>query len=269
MVGLLPLCATTVIPQEMVEKFPGFLEKAREFIKRHGDLLVNIHPPHQKGEKGRYMLSILNEQKLRRVLTRMLDEERFLSPYGIRSLSKWHQDHPYVFSVHGEEYKVEYLPAESNTGMFGGNSNWRGPIWFPVNLLIIRGLLQAYQYYGDTFTIECPTGSGRQMTLYQVAWEIARRLESIFLKRAEGRCMEKRISSRPILTGAITSCFMNIFMVITELALVRAIRPDGHGVVAKLIQVLGFSDAKTLLERGIKVGTKIYQRPSQPGEMQV
>jgi hypothetical protein len=187
MVGLLPLCATTVISKEMVEKFPGFIEKAREFLKRHGELLVNIHPPDKPGEKGRFMLSVLNEEKLRRILTRMLDEERFLSPYGIRSLSKWHRDHPYVFSVHGEEYKVQYLPAESDTGMFGGNSNWRGPIWFPVNILIIRGLLQFYQYFGSSFTIECPTGSGKQLTLYQVASEIAGRLARIFLRDDQGR----------------------------------------------------------------------------------
>ena len=110
------------------------------------------------------MLSILNEKKLRCVLAHMLDEERFLSPYGIRSLSKWHKDHPYEFQVGGGLYKVVYEPAESTSGMFGGNSNWRGPVWFPVNILIIRALLELYQYYGDSFKIECPTGSGRCMT---------------------------------------------------------------------------------------------------------
>ena len=112
----------------------------------------------------------------------MLDENEFLSPYGIRSLSRYHAEHPYVFHVGDQEYRVSYLPAESDTGMFGGNSNWRGPIWMPVNGLIIRALLQYYTYYGDDFTIECPTGSGRQMNLYEVAEEIARRLASIFLR---------------------------------------------------------------------------------------
>jgi hypothetical protein len=270
MVGLLPLCATTVIPKEMVDKFPGFLEKAREFIKRHGELLVNIHPPHQKGEQGRYMLSILNEHKLRRVLTRMLDEERFLSPYGIRSLSKWHQDNPYVFTVHGEEYKVEYLPAESNNGMFGGNSNWRGPIWFPVNMLIIRGLLQYYQYFGDSFTIECPTGSGIQMNLYQVAAEIARRIERIFLPNEQGRRPvygeTHKFQNDPHWRDYIL--FYEYFHGDNGAGLGASHQTGWTGVVAKLIQVLGFSDAKTLLERGIKVGTSIYHRPSEQDEVQ-
>ena len=139
------------------------------------------------GVNGRRLLSVLDETKLRRVLARMLDEERFLGPHGIRSLSRWHLDHPYVFDVGGQEFRVAYLPAESDTGMFGGNSNWRGPIWFPVNLLIIRALLQYYLYYGDDFTIECPTGSGNEMTLFEVAKELADRLASIFLRDADGR----------------------------------------------------------------------------------
>ena len=117
----------------------------------------------------------------------MLDENEFLSPYGIRSLSRFHAEHPYVFNVGGQEYRVPYLPGESDTGMFGGNSNWRGPIWMPVNALIIRALLQYYAYYGNEFTVECPTGSGRQMNLYQIAEEISRRLASMFLKGKDGR----------------------------------------------------------------------------------
>ncbi len=136
---------------------------------------------------GRLLGSILDETKLRRVLAKMLDENEFLSPYGIRSLSRYHADHPFVFHVGGQEYRVSYLPAESDTGMFGGNSNWRGPIWMPVNALIVRALLQYYTYYGDDFTVECPTGSGRQMTLYQVAEEITRRLATIFLRDENGR----------------------------------------------------------------------------------
>jgi len=128
------------------------------------------------------------------VLSRMLDEDEFLSPFGIRSLSRAHADQPYVVNVAGVEYRVAYLPAESDTGMFGGNSNWRGPIWMPVNSLIIRALLQLYLYYGDDFKIECPTGSGNEMTLYQVAEEISRRLSSIFLRDADGR--------RPVFGGA-------------------------------------------------------------------
>ena len=129
----------------------------------------------------------MDETKLRRVLAKMLDENEFLSPYGIRALSRFHADHPYVFNVGGQEYRVPYVPGESDTGMFGGNSNWRGPIWMPVNALIIRALLQYYAYYGNEFTVECPTGSGRQMNLYQIAEEISRRLASMFLKDKDGR----------------------------------------------------------------------------------
>jgi hypothetical protein len=133
------------------------------------------------------MAAILDETRLRRVLTKMLDENEFPSPYGIRSLSRYHEKHPYVFRADGQEYRVPYLPAESDSGMFGGNSNWRGPIWMPVNALIIRALLQYYLFYGDSFTIECPTGSGRQMTLYQVAEELSRRLTGIFLRDSSGK----------------------------------------------------------------------------------
>ena len=135
-------------------------------------------PPH---------LDFLNEHKLRRVLAKMLDENEFLSEFGIRSLSRFHAEHPYVFHAGGQEYRVAYLPAESDTGMFGGNSNWRGPIWMPVNGLIIRALLQYFGYYGNDFKVECPTGSGRLMTLYQVAEEISNRLANIFLKGKDGR----------------------------------------------------------------------------------
>jgi hypothetical protein len=124
----------------------------------------------------------------------MLDEGEFLGAFGIRSLSRYHADHPYVVHAGGREYRVSYLPAESDTGMFGGNSNWRGPIWMPVNALIVRALLNYYSYFGNDFTVECPTGSGRRMNLYEVAEEIARRLANIFLKDASGR--------RPVYGGA-------------------------------------------------------------------
>ena len=114
-------------------------------------------------------IALVNPERLRRILSKMLDENEFLGPYGIRSISKFHEQHPYVFHVDGQEYRVDYLPAESNTGMFGGNSNWRGPVWMPVNVLIIRALLNFYLYYGDNFKIECPTGSGKMMNLFEVS----------------------------------------------------------------------------------------------------
>jgi len=186
MVGLLPLCAVTVFDGKVMEKHPELRERFRKFIEARPELRTFIHDPVKLGHKGRRLASVLDETRLRRVLATMLDEKEFLSHYGIRSLSRYHAEHPYVVHVEGQEYRVSYLPAESDTGMFGGNSNWRGPIWMPVNGLIVRALLQYYSYYGDDFKIECPTGSGRQMTLYQVAEEITRRLSSIFLRNKDG-----------------------------------------------------------------------------------
>ena len=140
------------------------------------------------------MLALVDERKLRRILERMLDEDRFLGPHGIRSVSKWHEDHPYTIDVEGQAYSVGYEPAESRNGMFGGNSNWRGPVWFPINLLLVRALLQFHRYYGDDFRVECPTGSGHEMNLYEVAEELGRRLATTFTRDEDGR--------RPVFGGA-------------------------------------------------------------------
>src|SRR6185312_8420530 len=187
MVGLLPLCAATVFEGELIKKHPELAERFEWFIAARPELVASIHDPRKCGVAGRRLAAILDETKLRRVLAKMLDENEFLSPFGIRSLSRYHADQPYVIHAGGQEYRVSYLPAESDTGMFGGNSNWRGPIWMPVNALIIRALLQYYLYYGDEFTVECPVGSGRRMNLYQVAEEIARRLANVFLRGPDGR----------------------------------------------------------------------------------
>jgi hypothetical protein len=187
MVGLLPLCAVTVFEGEFREKYPEVMKRFQSFLDARPELVTFIHDPGKLGQAGRRLGSILDETKLRRVLSKMLDENEFLSPYGIRSLSRFHAEHPFVFNVGGQEYRVPYLPGESDTGMFGGNSNWRGPIWMPVNALIIRALLQYYAYYGDTFTIECPTGSGKKMNLYQVAENLSQRLTNMFLKDKHGR----------------------------------------------------------------------------------
>jgi hypothetical protein len=187
MVGLLPLCAVTVFDGRVLKKYPELVSRLHRFLAARPEVTALIHDPSALGEKDRRMGAILSEQKLRRVLARMLDENEFLSPYGIRSLSRYHAQHPFRVNVHGQEFTVPYLPAESDSGMFGGNSNWRGPIWMPVNGLIVRALLQYYSYYGDRFTIECPTGSGTRMNLYQVAQHISGRLANIFLRDAAGR----------------------------------------------------------------------------------
>ena len=198
LVGLLPLCASTVIEAETATKFPRLLELIALFRKRHPQVVAKVAPTAEGfiGHANRRLLSPLSREKLTRILGYLLDEKEFLSPYGIRSLSQSHRDRPFVFHTGGQEYRVEYLPAESNTGMFGGNSNWRGPIWMPVNGLIFRGLLQLYTFYGDDFTVECPTGSGRRMTLFEVAQELSRRLASLFLRDASGR--------RPVYGGTTT-----------------------------------------------------------------
>ncbi|MCE9562158.1 MAG: glucosidase [Planctomycetes bacterium] len=186
MVGLLPLCATTVFEGQLLTKYPELGARLKWFLDSRPEVRASIHDPGKPGVANRKLGAILDETKLRRVLEKMLDENEFLSPVGIRSLSRFHEKHPFVMNVGGQEYRVDYLPAESDTGMFGGNSNWRGPIWMPVNALIIRALLQYYSYYGNDFTVECPTGSGHRMNLYQVAEEIARRLTSIFTKDKDG-----------------------------------------------------------------------------------
>jgi hypothetical protein len=194
MVGLLPLCAVTVAPAGCLEGIPGLRDRIRWVLARNPELTAKIAPPEVPGHGGRHLLAILDQQKLRRVLGRMLDESEFLGPHGIRALSRFHLEHPFVLNVHGEEYRVDYQPAESNSGMFGGNSNWRGPVWMPVNVLILRALLQYYSYYGDRFRIECPTGSGREMTLYEVARHLAGRLAGVFLRDERGQ--------RPVYGGA-------------------------------------------------------------------
>ena len=187
MVGLLPLCAVTAFDGRLVRENPDVGPRLQGFLRGRPELTAFIHDPMKPGHSGRLLASILDEAKLRRVLAKMLDENEFLSDFGIRSISRFHDRNPFVFRVGDREYRVGYLPAESDTGMFGGNSNWRGPIWMPVNGLILRALLQYYSYYGDDFKIECPTGSGRLMTLYQVAEELARRLTRIFLRDGQGR----------------------------------------------------------------------------------
>jgi hypothetical protein len=165
------------------------MEMIALFRKRHPRVVSHVAPTDQGfiGYKERRLLSILNKQKLERVLAYMLDENEFLGPHGIRSLSRHHLDHPFVFHVGGEEYRVQYLPGESDTGMFGGNSNWRGPVWMPVNALLIRALGNLYSFYGDDFKVQCPTGSGQYMTLFEVARELTRRLAGTFLRDASGR----------------------------------------------------------------------------------
>jgi Mannosylglycerate hydrolase MGH1-like glycoside hydrolase domain len=186
-VGLIPICATSILPLEALELGEELQARLRKRIEAMPQLLSTIHDARVPGPDGHRMLAVVNAGKLRRILSRMLDEDEFFSPHGLRALSRYHLDHPFTFDVHGQRYEVRYLPAESDSGMFGGNSNWRGPVWFPINYLILRALLHLYAYYGDEFTVECPTGSGHELTLYEVANQLADRLASIFVPDATGR----------------------------------------------------------------------------------
>jgi hypothetical protein len=254
MVGLLPLCATTVVEASMRERIPGALAHINERLRRIPELAKTMHPT-GKGHFGveeRGIMALVNPERLRRILTKMLDENEFLGPFGIRSLSKFHEQHPYVLHVHGQEHRVDYLPAESNTGMFGGNSNWRGPVWMPVNALIIRALLNFYLYYGDNFKIECPTGSGKLMNLFEVSKEISNRLTRIFLRDEHGRRPvyggTEKFQSDPFWRDNIL--FYEYFHGDNGAGLGAGHQTGWTGLVAKLIELYGFLDAKRVLEVG-------------------
>jgi hypothetical protein len=252
MVGLLPLCASTVFEPETAERFPKLMEMVALFRKRHPELIEHVAPTDGSfiGYKRRRLLSILNKKKLESVLRYLLDENEFLGPHGIRSLSKYHQDHPFIFWVGHEQYMVKYLPAESNTGMFGGNSNWRGPVWMPVNVLIVRALLNLYSFYGDDFKVQCPTGSGTKMTLFEIAQEIERRLAGIFLRDSNGR--------RPVYGGTTKFqedpnwrdliLFYEYFHGDNGAGLGASHQTGWTGLIAALLNLFGRIDFKSMLE---------------------
>jgi hypothetical protein len=187
MVGLIPLFAVETLEPELLERLPGFKRRLEWFIENRRDLAANVACMKSPGRGERRLLSIVNGEQLRSVLQLMLDENEFLSPHGIRAVSRHHHENPYVLSVNGMEHRVDYEPAESSTGLFGGNSNWRGPVWFPVNYLLIESLQKFHHYLGDDFKVEYPTGSGRWLSLWEVAAELSQRLSAIFLRNDDGR----------------------------------------------------------------------------------
>ena len=254
MVGLLPLCATTAVDKWQRDRVPRLTAGVADRLRRMPELRESIHETGvgHYGIAERGIMGLVNQTRLRRILTRMLDENEFLSPYGIRSLSRYHAEHPYIFSVSGQEYRVSYLPAESDSGMFGGNSNWRGPVWMPVNALIIRALMHYYSYYGDNFKIECPTGSGNLMNLFDVAHEIVNRLTRIFLRDENGR--------RPVFGGAEklqrdphwrdNLLFYEYFHGDNGAGIGASHQTGWTGIVAGLIEIFGKLDAETFLQGG-------------------
>jgi hypothetical protein len=186
LVGLIPLCAVETLNSELIDQLPRFKHRMQWFIENRPDFSSHVETQSQNGEVRRF-LSLVNRTRLKSVLRYMLDEREFLSPYGIRALSRYHLDHPYTFSVMGTEYRVAYEPAESTTALFGGNSNWRGPIWFPVNFLLIESLQKFHYFLGDEYKVEYPAGSGQMASLDRVAAELSRRLVHIFLRGPDGR----------------------------------------------------------------------------------
>ncbi|TGZ79784.1 Six-hairpin glycosidase [Ascodesmis nigricans] len=188
LVGLIPLYATSTLEPELIKKFPSFKKRVDWFVEHRADIAErNLSSLTKRGKGDRMLLALVNKDRLKRILQKMLDEDEFLSPYGIRSLSKYHKDHPYSMDVNGVEYKVDYVPGDSNSALFGGNSNWRGPIWLCVNFLLIESLLRFHMFYGNDLKVECPTGSGEYMHLGHVAEELQHRLQHIFARDDDGR----------------------------------------------------------------------------------
>ncbi|TFH19954.1 MAG: glucosidase, partial [Bacteroidia bacterium] len=234
------------------------MAQIQERERRIPELRKSIHPtgPGHFGVAERGILALVNPERLRKILSRMLDENEFLGPHGIRSISKFHEKHPYVLHVNGQEFRVDYLPDESDNGMFGGNSNWRGPVWMPVNIMLLRALQQYYLYYGDNFKIECPTGSGNLMNLFEVSKEISDRLISTYIRDEKGK--------RPVYGGSEKFqtdpnwrdyiLFYEYYHGDNGAGLGASHQTGWSGVVAKLIELYGLVDPEKLLKVGKKAG---------------
>jgi hypothetical protein len=254
MVGLLPLCATTVIESWQREGVPEVSAFFKDRFARSPELRDYIHAtgPGNLGVQDRGIFALVNAERLRRILSRLLDENEFLSPHGIRAISKFHAEHPYTFHAEGQVYSVNYVPAESDSGLFGGNSNWRGPVWMPMNIMLLRALLNYFAYYGNDFKVECPTGSGKWMNLFDVAAEIGGRLVAIFLRDSSGR--------RPVYGGTEKFqtdphwkdhlLFYEYFHGDNGAGLGASHQTGWTGLVASLIRLFGQVDAEQLLVGG-------------------
>jgi hypothetical protein len=274
LVGLLPLAASAILPADLRERLPRFFEEAQWFLERHPHTAAVLTVPLQVGAGGSRIVSLINPDKLRRILQYMLDENEFLSPYGIRSVSRWHAENPYVFRVGGEEYRVSYVPGDSDSGMFGGNSNWRGPIWMPMQLMLIRALVNQYAHLGDSFTVECPVGSGRQMTLLEVSQEIARRLSRLFVRDEHGRRAahgDHQRWSDPHWRDLVL--FYEYFHGDTGAGIGASHQTGWTGIIAFLIQGFTEIDADKVMEKGMTAvaesSAEIAKDTSQPAAAQV
>jgi hypothetical protein len=241
MVGIIPLFAGTTIEPELLERVPDFRKRLEWFLENRPEHAKLVSRWQVGGMKERRLVALLRGHRMKRILKRVLDPNEFLSDYGVRALSKFHAAHPYELEVGGEKYRVEYLPGESNTGLFGGNSNWRGPIWFPVNYLIVESLQVYHHYYGDEFKVECPTGSGTYLTLKQVSAFLERRLENIFARDAEGRRAvfgsDARMQNDPHWRDYLL--FFEYFHGDTGAGIGASHQTGWTGLIAKMLQELG------------------------------
>ena len=253
-VGLLPLCATTIVEKYQREQSPMLVREFVERVRQFPTLRETMHPtgPEHLGVADRGILAIVNPNRLKRILEKLFDEEEFLGAYGIRSVSRYHAANPYVFKVHGDEYGVRYLPGESDSGVFGGNTNWRGPIWLPINILIIRALLNFYLYYGDTFRVEFPTGSHNLMNLFDISKNIAHRLTAILLPDKDGKRPVygdyKKFHNDRHWRDHLN--FYEYFNADNGAGLGASHHTGWTGLIAALIQLFGATDSKRLLEEG-------------------
>ena len=232
-----------------------------ERSRRNPELIKNIF--HGRGYADRGLMALVTPDRLRRMLGYMLDENEFLGPHGVRALSRYHLEHPYIFNVNGQEYRVQYVPGDSDSGMFGGNSNWRGPVWMPMNIMLIRALLHLYLFYGDSFTVECPTRSGRQMHLFEVAREISRRLVGAFLRDDNGRRPLygpwEKFQTDPHWCDHLI--FPEYFHGDTGVAVGASHQTGWTGLVALLIQNRGSLDPAQVLKEG-KRGAFVKKDPT-------
>jgi hypothetical protein len=186
-VGLIPLLAVETIEPDVLEKLPEFKQRLEWFLEHRPDLAMLVSRWHEPGLGQRRLLALMRGHRMKRLLRRMLDPEEFLSEHGVRSVSRYHLEHPFELQVNGMTHTVRYEPGESSSGLFGGNSNWRGPVWWPINYLLIEAVQKFYHYYSDDFLVECPTGSGQMLTLWQIADELSRRLTHTFMADEDGR----------------------------------------------------------------------------------
>jgi hypothetical protein len=274
LVGLLPLAAITVLPANLRERLPRFFEQAQWFLERHPHTAAVLTVPLEVGAGGSRILSLVNPDKLRRMLGYMLNENEFLSEHGIRSLSRYHADHPYVFNAGGHDYRVGYVPGDSDTGMFGGNSNWRGPIWMPMQLMLIRGLANQFAHLGNDFKVECPVGSGRQLNLLEVSQEIARRLSRLFVLNGQGRRPAHGSHARwndPHWRDHVL--FYEYFHGDTGAGIGASHQTGWTGVIAFLLQGLTAVEAEKVLEKGMgavtEVSAQVAQEADQPEAAEV